>query len=410
MSSQDLGQPLLGHEPITSSTTEPSFVVISNKPSTSTIDQLLFEFTLQVDNVQVQVDKLQQYTSNLPATGCGTGTNPSDVEMQDGLLDKDDLKERRRKVHKELKKATAKTQLLYDTFKNDEFSTSNIIKASTPALSDNSKDCDESSSSSLTNVETRNSQKREQTLASQKLFLSSSNRQARATHNRQRREFQKDIMRLEKITKLAREFEREAVMRISGGSRMSGSSDCSLDDSVMSSASMSSASEMQGDRPSGTNHRVEADNTTDHNTNKRVTSATQQEEVTPPTPKPNAGTGSFQQQSRIIYADSEFTQVLVNERNREITQIHSSMVQVNEIYKDLGNLVDDQQLEIDDIEQNIENAATAAKEAASQLEGATVYQKKSGKAGRWILTLLLVAVVVVLGIFLGPSIYRSFNS
>ena len=84
----------------------------------------------------------------------------------------------------------------------------------------------------------------------------------------------------EKITKLAREYEREVVMRISGGSRMSGSSDCSLDDSVMSSAS-----EMQGDRQSGTNHRVEADNTTDHNTNKRVASATQQEEVTPPDPQ-----------------------------------------------------------------------------------------------------------------------------
>jgi t-SNARE complex subunit (syntaxin) len=65
---------------------------------------------------------------------------------------------------------------------------------------------------------------------------------------------------------------------------------------------------------------------------------------------------------------------LLQEREEEIVAINQSVVKVNEIFRDLGELVSRQQEDIDAIEQNVQHSHAAAKSGLEQVAKAAKYQ------------------------------------
>ncbi|KAK3737538.1 hypothetical protein QZH41_010643, partial [Actinostola sp. cb2023] len=94
-----------------------------------------------------------------------------------------------------------------------------------------------------------------------------------------------------------------------------------------------------------------------------------------------------------IQSEEEVSIEMIEERERAIRQLESDIVGVNEIFRDLANMVHEQGDVIDSIEANVESAAVHVETANVQLEKARDYQKASRKK----LCCILVILVVVAG-------------
>ena len=78
------------------------------------------------------------------------------------------------------------------------------------------------------------------------------------------------------------------------------------------------------------------------------------------------------------YTQATFSDAIVQERQREVQEVHSKMGTVHAVFNDLSNLVEEQQVEIDDIEQNIARSREAAGRGMGQLEkGSEVSKRES---------------------------------
>lgn len=84
---------------------------------------------------------------------------------------------------------------------------------------------------------------------------------------------------------------------------------------------------------------------------------------------------------------------MVEEREREITQIVSTIAELQTIFKDLATLVIDQGTILDNIAYNIEMASQHVEEGVGELKKGEKYQKRSRKS--LCILLLLVAVIVM---------------
>jgi len=91
-------------------------------------------------------------------------------------------------------------------------------------------------------------------------------------------------------------------------------------------------------------------------------------------------------------ADIEFQEALIAEREAEIREIEGGVHELNEIFRDLANIVQEQGGMIDNIEYNITSIATNTQAADRELVTAHEYQRK---AGRRALCLLLVVGFVI---------------
>lgn len=81
-----------------------------------------------------------------------------------------------------------------------------------------------------------------------------------------------------------------------------------------------------------------------------------------------------QQQQQALLLHEELDEGLLREREEELLRINQSVVKVNEIFRDLGELVARQQEDIDAIETNVERSHAAAKQGLEQVEKAAKYQ------------------------------------
>ncbi|GAV48174.1 hypothetical protein ZYGR_0I04710 [Zygosaccharomyces rouxii] len=81
-----------------------------------------------------------------------------------------------------------------------------------------------------------------------------------------------------------------------------------------------------------------------------------------------------------------YQQNLIRERDQEISNIENGIVELNEIFKDLGAVVQQQGLLVDNIEANIYTTADNTQQAARELDKAVKSQKHSSK---WCLYLLI---------------------
>ncbi|KAA8911836.1 t-SNARE [Sphaerosporella brunnea] len=98
----------------------------------------------------------------------------------------------------------------------------------------------------------------------------------------------------------------------------------------------------------------------------------------------------------------EFHESLIIQREEEIRSIERGITELNDIFRDLGTMVNAQGDQLDMIDANIENVAQDHKAADLELRSAARYQKSArNRACCLLLILSVVLTVVLLAIFLG---------
>lgn len=108
--------------------------------------------------------------------------------------------------------------------------------------------------------------------------------------------------------------------------------------------------------------------------------------------KPNQ---KFSQQ-QLLRFEIDNTKV-VEAREKEVMNIVKSIVDLNQIYKDLSNLVEEQGTVLDRIDYNIESTQTRVYEGYKQLQKAERYQRKNRKMYCiFILSLLTLLMIILL--------------
>lgn len=95
-------------------------------------------------------------------------------------------------------------------------------------------------------------------------------------------------------------------------------------------------------------------------------------------------------------AELEFQETLIAEREVEIREIESGIHELNEIFRDLGAIVQEQGGMIDNIEYNIGEIATNTEGADRELVTAQEYQRKAGKRAACLLLIVGFVISVVL--------------
>ncbi|XP_022092045.1 syntaxin-16-like [Acanthaster planci] len=86
----------------------------------------------------------------------------------------------------------------------------------------------------------------------------------------------------------------------------------------------------------------------------------------------------------------------VQQREKEINHIVQSIVDLNEIFRDLASMVVEQGTILDRIDYNIEKTATKVEQGLKQLQKAEKYQKKNRK----MLVIMILAVIVIIMIII----------
>ncbi|GJN89007.1 hypothetical protein Rhopal_001978-T1 [Rhodotorula paludigena] len=102
------------------------------------------------------------------------------------------------------------------------------------------------------------------------------------------------------------------------------------------------------------------------------------------------------QTEQLSDADIEFQEQLIQEREGEIEQIEQGITELNQIFKDLGQIVGEQQSMIDNIETNVISVARDTHGASTQLTEAHAYQRKAGRRMFCLLLVFLLVLAVVL--------------
>lgn len=91
----------------------------------------------------------------------------------------------------------------------------------------------------------------------------------------------------------------------------------------------------------------------------------------------------------------QYHTILTEEREREIERVSEAIQDVNTIFKDLGELVNQQGEQLDTIEDNIMQLHGNTKQADRELKKAHEYQKRKGKWTCIILVALCIFVLIV---------------
>ena len=90
---------------------------------------------------------------------------------------------------------------------------------------------------------------------------------------------------------------------------------------------------------------------------------------------------------------------LVAEREQEIENIAQGMNELNEIYTNLGSIVREQGLTLDNIESNLYNVNDSTRMASSELTKAARYQRRqTGRNLCFLIILLVLSLVIVIAV------------
>lgn len=102
-------------------------------------------------------------------------------------------------------------------------------------------------------------------------------------------------------------------------------------------------------------------------------------------------------QQQLLYLEEEHIQV-AQQREQEINSVVKSIVELNEIFKDLSQMVSDQGSVLDRIDYNIEKTHTQVYEGFKQLQKADAYQRRHRKM--WAIIILAAASILLLFILI----------
>jgi len=95
--------------------------------------------------------------------------------------------------------------------------------------------------------------------------------------------------------------------------------------------------------------------------------------------------------------DTDFQDAIIYEREKEIKEIQVQMIQVNEIFKDLAKLVEDQGEMVDNIQTNISNVSAHVGTAVDEVKEAQTSQQSSRRKYCY----LAIAVTLIVSILVG---------
>ncbi|CAG5135017.1 unnamed protein product [Candidula unifasciata] len=99
-----------------------------------------------------------------------------------------------------------------------------------------------------------------------------------------------------------------------------------------------------------------------------------------------------------VFKDQEIIEddlALILEREQRIRQLESDILDVNEIFRDLGAMVQSQGEVLDTIDSNVERAATNVEAGNEQLVSAAKYQSKSRKKMCCLVVIFLVIAIII---------------
>jgi len=105
-------------------------------------------------------------------------------------------------------------------------------------------------------------------------------------------------------------------------------------------------------------------------------------------------------QAQAMEDDIQFNEQIVQERNREIREIETAVVEVGQIFQDLAAMVNEQGVMVDNIEANISSSVEATSTGVVQLEGAEEYQIRARKKCVCISIIVVVAVAIIVIVIL----------
>jgi len=108
---------------------------------------------------------------------------------------------------------------------------------------------------------------------------------------------------------------------------------------------------------------------------------------------------SRKQQLLQLENEREFNDALIHDREMGIKQIESAVVEVNEIFTDLANLVHEQGFMIDNIESNIESTAVQTSAGVKELQAASKHQR-SARSKLCILAIIIAIIAAVVTLIL----------
>jgi len=101
-------------------------------------------------------------------------------------------------------------------------------------------------------------------------------------------------------------------------------------------------------------------------------------------------------QSQLSPHELAYQESVIQEREAEIREIESGIHELQEIFRDLGTLVNQQGGMLDNIETNISSVAADTGAASQELTTAAEYQRKAGRRAACLTLILAVVIGVVL--------------
>ncbi|CAF1253430.1 unnamed protein product [Adineta steineri] len=114
----------------------------------------------------------------------------------------------------------------------------------------------------------------------------------------------------------------------------------------------------------------------------------------------HAYTDNQYQEQVVIPMEQDVDMQALRERGDQLQQLERNIVEVNELFKDVHNLVHEQGEIIDNIENNIVAADNHVVTATGQLKQAVTYQS-AARRKKIILILIAIIILVIIGLVLG---------
>ena len=109
------------------------------------------------------------------------------------------------------------------------------------------------------------------------------------------------------------------------------------------------------------------------------------------------------QQLQSLENEINYNENLIAEREEGMKDIETAILEVNEIFRDLGTLVNDQQSLLDNIEANIESTAVRTAEGTQQLSQANRSQKSARNCKCYFLLVVVIVCAVVVIVVLATK-------
>ncbi|KAF9427792.1 hypothetical protein BGZ76_002187 [Entomortierella beljakovae] len=100
-------------------------------------------------------------------------------------------------------------------------------------------------------------------------------------------------------------------------------------------------------------------------------------------------------QLMVVDNELEYNESLIVQREEEIREIEHGITELNEIFRDLGTMVNEQGSMLDSIENNVTSISMSTQSASEQLTTAAIHQRNARKKSCYLLMIIAVVTAIV---------------